>query len=52
MNMGSLDELTKKLKDSMAVLDASEPSFIEEQKQPSPAKSPKKFGTTTFKTDE
>jgi hypothetical protein len=49
MNMSDLDELTKKLKDSMAVLDVTEPSIlIEEQKQPSP----KKFGTTTFKTDD
>ena len=46
--MSELDDLTKKLKDSMAVLDVTEPSFvIEEQKQPSP----KKFGMTTFKTD-
>ena len=48
MNMSDLDELTKKLKDSMAVLDVTEPSFVvEEQKQASP----KKFGMTTFKTD-
>ena len=46
MNMSDLDELTKKLKDSMAVLDVTEPSFVVEEQ-----KSPKKFGMTTFKTD-
>lgn len=47
MNMSDLDELTKKLKDSMAVLDVVEPSIIVNEKT-----SPKKFGMTTFKTDD
>jgi hypothetical protein len=46
LNMSDLDALTKKLKESMAVLDVTEPSIYV---APEPVQ--KKFGLTTFKTD-
>ena len=50
--MAELDNLTNKLKDSMAVLDAVEPSIIAENTDELVRKAEKpSFGKTTMKTD-